>query len=88
MDVGRKTIETGWGLPEVKQPDGAAVMSLSQEHGRLRLGEGNRSLRIGDKVELWVRDANNTINLYDLFYALRGDCVEAVWEIPGRGAST
>jgi len=86
IDVGRKCIETGWGLPEVKEPAGAIVASLSQEHGRVRLGAAN--LQPGDPIELWVRDANNTINLFDKFYAVRNDIVEAVWDIPGRGSST
>ncbi len=88
MDVGRKSMETAWGLPEVKAPAGATVTSLSQEHGRVRLGDSIRDLKPGDMIELWVRDANNTINLFDKFYAVRDNIVEAVWDIPGRGAST
>jgi D-serine deaminase-like pyridoxal phosphate-dependent protein len=63
------------------------VRSLSDEHGRIGLeGEGQR-LHIGDKIELWVRDANGTINNFDRFYALRNDHVEAIWQIPLCGVS-
>jgi len=88
IDVGRKSIELFYGYPEVKYPEGAVLYSMPQEHSRLRLDGNARDLKPGDKVELWVRDANGTINLYDKFYALRNDIVEAVWEIPGRGKAT
>lgn len=88
IDVGRKSIDNYFGLPEVKCPTGAKLFSMPQEHSRLKLNGEAKDLKIGDKVELWVRDANGTINLYDKFYALRNNIVEAVWEIPGRGKAT
>jgi D-serine deaminase-like pyridoxal phosphate-dependent protein len=88
IDLGRKGLDAYLGLPEVKRPQGATVFSLSQEHGRVRLEGAARDLRVGDKIELWVPNANDTINLYDRFYAIRDGAVEAVWEIPGRGKIT
>jgi len=111
IDVGSKGISTLLGTPEIKDPAGARVIRLSQEHGRVDLagaaphepaaprsrsplrpaGSGRsstRDLRVGDKVELWVRDANGTVNLFDRFYAMRDDVVEAVWEIPNPGIRT
>lgn len=88
VDVGSKGISAQLGTPEIKDPEGAAVIRFSQEHGRVGLENATREVKAGDKVELWVRDANGTINLYDKFYALRGDIVEAVWEIPACGNRT
>ena len=88
IDVGRKQMDTALGLPTVKSPAGATVFSMPQEHARLRLEGESRGLRVGDRVELWVRDANGTINQHNRFYAMRGDIVEAVWDIPGRGEAT
>lgn len=85
IDVGRKGIDVYLGLPEIRHPQDAAVFSLSQEHGRVRLEGEARNLQVGDKIELWVRNANETINLYDRFYAIRDGVVEAVWEIPISG---
>ena len=45
-------------------------------------------LEIGDKIEMWVSDANGTINIYDEFHAIRDDVVEAIWPIPASGKST
>ncbi len=88
IDVGSKGISVDLGLPEIKDPEGATVIKFSQEHGRVDMESATRDLKIGDKVELWVRDANSTINLYDKFYAVRDDVVEAVWEIPNLGNRT
>jgi D-serine deaminase-like pyridoxal phosphate-dependent protein len=82
IDVGRKSMATYYGLPAVKTPTGATCFNMPQEHGRLRLTGEALNLQIGDTVELWVRDANGTINMHDRFYALRNDLVEAVWDIP------
>lgn len=88
IDLGRKAMDVHLGLPEVREPAGAEVFSLSQEHGRVRLDGPAKNLQVADKLELWVRNANDTINLYDKFYAMRDGAVEAVWEIPARGGST
>lgn len=87
LDTGRKSLSLTYGFPQVKSIDGE-VYSMPQEHARLRLAPGAPPLRAGDQVELWVRDANETVNLYDCMYAMRGDTVEAVWDIYGRGRSS
>jgi D-serine deaminase-like pyridoxal phosphate-dependent protein len=88
IDMGRKAIDTYYGLPKVRSPLGVTVTGLSQEHGRVLLEGESSKLDIGNKIEFWVSDANGTINIYDELYAIRGDIVEAVWPIPARGQST
>jgi D-serine deaminase-like pyridoxal phosphate-dependent protein len=88
IDTGRKAMDLTYGMPTLKHPQGATVTSMPQEHGRLRLEGEARDLKLGDRVELWVRDANGTINLFDRFYAIRDDIVEAVWDIPAAGRAT
>lgn len=88
IDVGSKGISTLLGTPEIRDPEGATVIRFSQEHGRVDLEHAARQVRCGDKIELWVHDANGTINLFDKFYALRDGIVEAVWEIPNLGNRT
>lgn len=87
LDVGRKGLSTVLGFPEVKSPMGT-IFSMPQEHSRLRLASPGPRLRIGDKVELWVKDANGTVNMYDHIYAMRDEVVEAVWDLAGRGKVT
>lgn len=84
LDVGRKSMSINYGFPEVKSLDGE-IISMPQEHSRLRIKQPNILLKAGDQVELWVKDANGTVNMYDRIYAMRGDTVEAVWDLLGRG---
>ncbi len=88
MDTGKKSLSTALGLPEVKSPAGAKTISLSDEHGRVSFADSPLPLRPGDTVEFWVRDANATINQFDLIYAVRDGIVEDVWRIPQCGNHT
>lgn len=87
LDVGTKGCSTIYGFPEVKSPEGV-IYSMPQEHSRLKMSKPGDWLKAGDVVELWVKDANGTVNLYDQIYCMRGDIVEAVWDLPGRGKNT
>jgi len=88
IDAGRKSISPMLGNPDVKSPDNVFVYSLSDEHGRLRTKEGGIVPQLGEKIEIWVRDANATISQFDRFYVIRDDIVEDVWEIPLGGVNT
>jgi D-serine deaminase-like pyridoxal phosphate-dependent protein len=72
----------------VKNISGARVYSLSDEHGRVLFEPEAKRPLVGDQLELWVRDANGTINQFDRFYAIRNEIVEATWKIPLCGRST
>src|SRR5215217_6444269 len=66
VDAGRKSMSLQYGLPAVKSPaSGATVQSFSDEHGRIFLQEEAQQLQLGDKIELWVQDANGTTSLFD-----------------------
>jgi len=39
----------------------------------------------GDQVELIITHCDPTVNLYDHYHCVRGDRLEAIWEITGRG---
>ncbi|HUQ92837.1 MAG TPA: DSD1 family PLP-dependent enzyme [Bryobacteraceae bacterium] len=56
------------------------------EHGRLTMKEGKR-VNVGDRLEFIIPHCDPSVNLYDRLYAVRGDQVEAVWAIAGRGRS-
>jgi D-serine deaminase-like pyridoxal phosphate-dependent protein len=88
IDAGRKSVSPALGLPEVKDPPGARVISLSDEHGRVVFNDPAAAPRVGERIELWVRDANGTINQFDRFYVIRNGLVEAVWKIPLLGCAT
>lgn len=85
LDSGRKTLNPDIQLPIVKGWPDASVKRLSAEHCELTLGPQSQNLRIGDKVELVVGYADFTTPLHDYFFGIRGDRVETIWPILGRG---
>lgn len=85
LDSGRKTLNPDVQLPIVKGWPDACVKRLSAEHCELTLGPQSQDLKIGDKVELIVGYADFTTPLHDHFYGFRGDRLEVVWPILGRG---
>lgn len=85
LDSGRKTLNPDVHLPIVKGWPDATVKRLSAEHCELTLGPQSQNLKIGDKVELIVGYADFTTPLHDQFYGFRGDRLEVVWPILGRG---
>jgi D-serine deaminase-like pyridoxal phosphate-dependent protein len=88
LDVGTKAMTAPFGFPKVKSTPELEVYSMPQEHARLRLVSGSRDLNVGDKIELWVGDANGTINLHDKIYGMRDGRVETVLNLIGRGTIT
>ncbi len=40
---------------------------------------------LGQRIEFFPPHCDPTINLYDKIHAMRGETVEAVWDIAGRG---
>ncbi|MFN0053462.1 MAG: DSD1 family PLP-dependent enzyme [Planctomycetales bacterium] len=85
LDSGRKTMNPDVALPVVVGHDDAVVKRLSAEHCELTLGSRSQDLKIGDKVELVVGYGDFTTVLHDEFHGFRGDRLEVVWPIQGRG---
>ena len=87
-DAGAKacTINQPWAI--VKGERGMSYRSGSDEFGTLVYDDPSRTYRTGDKLELIVSHCDPVVNLYDHMYAVRGDRVEAIWEIAARGHST
>jgi D-serine deaminase-like pyridoxal phosphate-dependent protein len=83
LDAGMKAVTFEFGMPELIGLPGASFSFLSEEHGHLYLEDANP--RVGDRVEVIPSHGCTTINLHDRFYAVRGERLEAVWEIAGRG---
>ena len=88
VDAGFKALSTDKPfVPEAVEWPGLEYSWAGDEHGRLTIVDPDRAPRLGDLVEFFPPHCDPTINLYDRLYAMRGDRVEAVWEISGRGRS-
>lgn len=85
IDAGQKKLSSDVGLPLVKNCDGVRLVALNEEHGILDATGSAQSLRVGDQVEVIPSHGGTTINLYEKMYGVRGERVEAVFEVSGRG---
>jgi D-serine deaminase-like pyridoxal phosphate-dependent protein len=82
-DAGVKSLSSDFGLP-VAFDLGARVVGLSEEHGHVLLDEGVE-IAPGERLRILPSHGDTTINLHDRYYAARGDSVEEIWSIVGRG---
>lgn len=85
VDAGLKASSVDSGMPAVWQRKDATYLKASDEHGTLELTPDS-PLKLGDCVMLIPGHCDPTVNLYDELICVRGDRVEAIWPISGRGA--
>jgi D-serine deaminase-like pyridoxal phosphate-dependent protein len=85
LDAGRKAITAESHPPLVKDYTDARVTMHSAEHIVLELGPESRNLKIGDQIELIVGYADFTTLLHEEFLCFRGNRLEAIWPVVGRG---
>jgi D-serine deaminase-like pyridoxal phosphate-dependent protein len=84
-DAGVKSLSSDFGLPRGADLP-LRVVGLSEEHGHVLVDEGaDVPLGPGDRLRILPSHGDTTINLHDRYYAARGERVEAVWSIVGRG---
>lgn len=85
IDAGRKTMNMELSLPKVVGRADIVVQNLSAEHGLLQLDPSAADLRIGDRLEFVPGYGDLTTVLHDCFYGFRGDRLEVIWPLEGRG---
>ncbi len=85
IDAGRKTMDGNHHAPLALNRDGVFVERLSAEHGELRLEPNSQGLRIGDRLEIVPGYSDMTCVLHDYIYGFRGDRLDVIWPIRGRG---
>ena len=64
---------------------GAVFTKMNEEHGYLDVRWSNRQYVIGDRVRIIPNHVCTAMNLHEKVYGVRGEQVEAVWEVAGRG---
>jgi D-serine deaminase-like pyridoxal phosphate-dependent protein len=92
VDGGSKTFssdryqaEDGVGFGLVKEDHTAVIERLSEEHGILNIARSERRYRVGDRLSIIPNHVCTTLNMHDEVYGVRGDQVETVWRVEGRG---
>ena len=82
IDCGVKGVSGERGLSTVKDLQGVSLAALHAEHGLLEVtGDSNITLKIGDRVQLWVRYSDATVNLHSCLYGVRHGEIETVFQI-------
>jgi D-serine deaminase-like pyridoxal phosphate-dependent protein len=88
-DAGFKSFATDAGPPQIASgaPKGASYFFFGDEQGGITYQDESQKLRPGDVVSCVVPHCDPTVNLYDVYHAVRGDTLEGLWPIEGRGRS-
>jgi len=85
VDAGGKALSTDESTPEPMDITGATFGVAGDEYGSLRLQNPSRDLKVGDQVQIMPGHCDTTVNLHNVFFAVRNGMVEHVWPIEGRG---
>jgi D-serine deaminase-like pyridoxal phosphate-dependent protein len=68
----------------VEAPE-AVFTKMNEEHGYIELRAANRAFAVGDRVRIIPNHVCTAMNLHETVYGIRGDQVEQVWQVEGRG---
>jgi len=85
IDYGNKamlrTTDKVKGMPWIQvTPQGA-------EYGGLVWKDGDRDLKIGERVEIYCSNLDTSTNCYDRYFVAKGDQIVDVWPIMGRSGA-
>jgi D-serine deaminase-like pyridoxal phosphate-dependent protein len=70
---------------EVLEAPGAVFHKMMEEHGFLDVSACQRPLNLGDRVRIIPNHICVAVNLHERVYGVRGDRVEEIWTVDGRG---
>lgn len=87
-DAGSKCFAMDGPAPVVAAgaPPGSTYAMFGDQFGRIELPAGHDGLPVGTLLRCIAPHCDPTVNLWDHLVAVRGDEVEAIWPIEGRGA--
>jgi D-serine deaminase-like pyridoxal phosphate-dependent protein len=83
VDAGLKSISAELGVPVLKSCESLRLRKLNAEHGIIDMAGANRSVDVGDRVEIWVEYSDATVNLHERMYGIREGRVEEVLTLDG-----
>jgi 3-hydroxy-D-aspartate aldolase len=63
------------------------VGTQGAEYGSLSWKDGDRDLKVGDRVEIYCSNLDMSTNCYDRYYIAKGDQIVDVWPIMGRNGA-
>lgn len=87
IDGGQKTFTSYPPSPYghiIEFPD-AKIYGMSVEHGHVDVSDCQHRFRVGEKLSVIPLHQGMTSNLHDELVGIRGESVETIWKIAGRG---
>ncbi|CAH1796219.1 unnamed protein product [Owenia fusiformis] len=92
VDAGMKALSVDSGVPLLKDFPSITYNIGGDEHGVLtKMVDGEQmpkeidELKVGDIIRLIPGHCDPTVNMHDWIIGLRGDKVECIWPVAGRG---
>ena len=87
VDAGIKSLSNDESVPEPLNMPGTTYGGSGDEYGALSFRDSALAdkIKVGDKVQVTPGHCDTTVNLYNVFFAVRKGVVEQVWPIEGRG---
>ena len=85
IDAGNKALLRP--TDEAKDMPWIKVENQGAEYGILRWTDGDRDLKLGERVELYPTNLDMSVNVYDRIYVARGEQIVDVWPIMGRSGA-
>ena len=82
IDAGNKALLRP--TDEVKDRPEIKVENQGAEYGILKWKDGDKDLKLADRVELYPSNLDMSTNVYDRYYVARGEQIVDVWPIMGR----
>jgi D-serine deaminase-like pyridoxal phosphate-dependent protein len=70
---------------QVAEAPGARFHKMNEEHGFIDVSRAERRFAVGDRVHIVPNHICVAVNLHERVYGIRGDRVEEVWQVEGRG---
>jgi D-serine deaminase-like pyridoxal phosphate-dependent protein len=84
-DYGNKALAKS--TDEVKDMPWLEVGVGGAEYGALRWKDGDRAPRLGDRLEIYCTNLDQSTNAFDRYYVTEGEKVVDVWPIMGRSGA-
>lgn len=92
VDGGSKTFSTDRlvtgdveGFGRVVEAPEAVFTRMNEEHGYVDVRQAGRRFAVGDRLRIIPNHICVAVNLHERVFGVRGEEVEAVWEVEGRG---
>ena len=87
IDGGQKTFASYPPTPygHIIEHPNAKIYGMSVEHGHVDVSECSHRFKVGEQLAVIPLHQGMTSNLHDELVGIRGDKIEATWQIAGRG---